>query len=528
MAVQPPSPLPALPRWVTALVLIAGAAAFLPTLGGGFLGDDFVYIARFREMPWSHWPHLFTHEWSEGIWGIQLRELRPFAALSFMSDGRMFGGDALGYRLTNLFLHLLATLLVVRLAWLYANGRVAAAAVAGLIFALHPTHAEAVSWITGRVDLIATVAALLFWLAGEIFSAKGHPARLALALLALFLGLFSKELCLFAPLLLLLRWVLLDLRAGGEAWRRRGALLLGAVAIITIYGYCRHQAFGSENVASNVWGNDGAWQRQASYLGWLAPILPFLGQAEWKTVPALGTLHAIWLTLAGLTIVGLGIALWRQARVAAHAVFFVGVWYFVTVAPMTAVGYFSPRHLYFPTVGLALGVGLLCSGTRLRALLGAALVAWVASAHLVAVRPWATNGTISKAAIAALDREMAAAPAGTIAVTAVPEVHRGSWLWSWASPHALRAPFVTHPPAAVVERVGNYLRPDSWAAEHTPRETVLAAPEAVALFVDDEGKVFSRRVPRAELQRRGETLPVAAGAISVEAWTEWVKAAAQP
>lgn len=48
----PSSPcLPSPPRWLPVVVLVLGALAFVPSLGGGFLGDDFVYIARFRELP---------------------------------------------------------------------------------------------------------------------------------------------------------------------------------------------------------------------------------------------------------------------------------------------------------------------------------------------------------------------------------------------------------------------------------------------------------------------------------------------
>lgn len=136
---------------------------------------------------------------------MQLRELRPFAALSLLRDARMFGGSALGYRLTNLALHLFATFLVLHLAWRYTRASVAGTLVAGLVFAVHPAHAEAVGWITGRVDVQATAAALLFWFVAEVYSQRGHAGQLVLARLAFFIGIFSKELCIFAPLLLLLR-----------------------------------------------------------------------------------------------------------------------------------------------------------------------------------------------------------------------------------------------------------------------------------------------------------------------------------
>src|SRR5687767_13742931 len=151
----PITPLPSrvnVPRAAMALVIAIATGVFVPALGIGFLGDDFVYIARFREMPWSEWPTLFVREWSEGVWGQPLKELRPFAALSFMIDARWSGGNALGYRLVNLAWHLIAVTLVVRLALHYSGGNARVAWIAALLFAVHPAHVETVTWITGRPD----------------------------------------------------------------------------------------------------------------------------------------------------------------------------------------------------------------------------------------------------------------------------------------------------------------------------------------------------------------------------------------
>lgn len=528
MSAPPVSPPCAPPRWLTLVVLAAAVAAFLPSLGGSFLADDFAYVARFRELPWSEWPRLFVHDWSGGVWGQPLRELRPFAALSFMGDARWFGGNALGYRLTNLALHLLATALVVRLAWRYSAGSIAAGLVAGLAFALHPCNAEAVAWITGRVDLQATVAALLFWLGAEIFVACGGAARLALALTAFFIGVFSKELCLFAPLLLLLNWLLLTPRVPRPAWLRRGAVFLGVVFVLALYHVCRRLAFGHDSIGYNLWTDEPAWHRQASYAGWLVPVLPFMGAAEWRAFPALAVAHGAWLGLAAVVALGLAFARWRGMRWLAAACFFGGIWYFVTVFPLTGVVYFSPRHLYFPSVGLALAAGFACAALRGRTLLGIALVAWLGVAHIAALRPWQKAAAVSREALAALDRELAAAAPDAVALTAVPETLGPVWLWAWSSPQCVSAPFLQHPPKAVVERPVNYTRSDHWAEERHPAETVRAAPEAVVLYVDTDGRIACRRVPRAGLLAAADRLPPTAAGLSGEAWTAWVKSLAAP
>ena len=515
------------PRWLTALVLGVAVVAFLPTLSGGFLADDFVYIARFRELPWSSWPHLFVQDWSGGVWGQPLRELRPFAALSFMGDAKLFGGAALGYRLTNLALHLIATALVMRLAWRYAAGAVSATLIAGLIFALHPAHAEAVAWVTGRVDLIATAAALLFWFGAEIFCEHGCRRHLFATLGAFFLGIFSKELCMFAPLLLLLHWLLLDLRAPRTVWFRRAQILGGAIAIFALYAIARRAAFGHDNIGYNLWTDEPAWRRQAAHWGWLVPLLPFAGRQEWAAPPSLAVLHAGWLAALALVVGGLAWAIARGARRAAAVLFFGGGWFFITVFPLTGVVYFSPRHLYFPTVGLALAVGLACAATRWRVLIGGTLVAWCTVAHIAAIRPWQKAASVSQAALATIDRELARTP-DLFVFTAVPETLGPVWLWAWSSPQCYGPPFLTHRPLSghIVERFVNYTRSDAWVADRRPLETLRAAPEALVVAVDDDGRMFSRRVPRATLQAAADKLT--AVGLSNESWIAGVKSLAQP
>lgn len=518
------------PSWLAGVVLVMTALVFLPTLSGGFLGDDFVYIARFHALAWSEWPALFFRDWSGGVWGSPLHELRPFAALSFMSDARLFGDYAPGYRLTNLLLHLVATFLLVRLAWRYSAGNAAATLVAGLVFGLHPAHAEAVTWITGRVDLLATAAALVFWFGAESYSDHGRPRCAATTLAAFFVGIFAKELCMFAPLLLLLHWLLLGWPADRAVWRRRALLLFGTVVLLTGYAYCRSAAFGHDSIGYNIWTDEPAWRRQAAHFGWLLPLLPFTGQQEWSAPLTTSVLHGLWLTLLAVTVIGLAFARWRHARLTGSILFFGGLWLFVTVFPLAGVVYFSPRHLYFPTVGLALAAGLVTAAVKPRGLkffIGTACVAWCGAGLFAATQPWISAARVSREALSALDRELAGASPGAFVFTAVPETFGPVWLWAWSSPACVGAPFLQHPVPAtqVVERPVNYARSDHWLADRKPAETARAAFEAVALFVDAANHAHCRRVSGAELAAKAARLPATP---SVEDWTRFVHSLVQP
>jgi hypothetical protein len=536
MSAPSASALPSLPRWLAILPLVAAGAFFLPTLGGWFLADDFVYVSRFHELPWSSWPRLFGREWSEGIWGFQLKELRPFAALSFMIDAKIWSGNAFGYRLTNLALHLTATALVLRIAWLYGRGNLAAAAIAAFGFALHPAHAEPVAWITGRVDLLGTVCALGFWLAAERWISSGAKAHLVWSGAAFFVGVFSKELCLFAPPLLLLHWLLVDSRVDREIWKRRLAVAVVVALTIGVYALCRHAAFGADAAsAAGGWSNDDAWKRQASYLGWLVPVLPFTEGNEWSSPLAPPLLRGLWIAFAVATIAGIAIALKRRATEISEALFFTGLWYLVTVGGFLVVSYFTPRHLYFPTAGLAIGGGLsiaaCCRNPQLRAILGIVVVGWCAAAHFVSVRSWQRTGALSREIATAFDQGFETAPPGTLALLSAPDVVGGAYVWAWACPQALGRPFAKRavPAAEIIERADNYYRPDHWTAGRKPLEQLHVAPGAVVVVADRVRKVSQRYVASEELRRKAPALAsIAQDGITPDEWTGWVTTLLEP
>lgn len=527
MPVSPPTAPCGLPRWLTVIVLGTAAVAFLPTITGGFLADDFVYVARFHALPLFEWPALFVREWSGGVWGQPLREVRPFAALSFISDARLFGTSPIGYHVSNLALHLLCTFLVARLAHRFANHN-AAALVAGLIFALHPAHAEAVAWITGRVDLLATAAALLFWLAAEFYSDRGQRAHLLVALFVFFIGAFAKEFVSFVPLLLLLRWLLLDLRADRSTWTRRAVLLAGSVALVIVYALCRRAALGHDSIGYNMWTDVPAWQRQASYVGWLLPLLPFTPHPEWQSFSSIAAHHTLWIAFAAATLLGLVVSLRRRAHLASAALFFGGIWFLLTVTPLTGVVYHSPRHLYFPSVGLALALGIALSTSRIRRALGAVLVLWCAAAHVAAILPWRAAGFASRDALAALDRELAAAGPNALAITSAPGRLGPAWLWAWSNPPAIGRPFLSHPPAKSLEHPVSYSRSDAWLETRRPLDSVRAATAIVALHIDATGQVSCRRLAPAEISAAAESLSQIMGpGFSPDAWDAWVRSLAK-
>jgi protein O-mannosyl-transferase len=167
-------------RW---LIFAVAVALYLPTVQYSFVQDDRVIVvgnpavhssaAAVRGFARPYWP-------PPNAGGLY----RPLTILSYAADWRLAGGQPWLFHLMNALWHGLAAVLVVALVarWLPEP----AAFAAGLVFALHPVHVEAVASIVGRAELLAAVGLL-----GAVATARrgGWPAAVACAAAAM----LSKE-----------------------------------------------------------------------------------------------------------------------------------------------------------------------------------------------------------------------------------------------------------------------------------------------------------------------------------------------
>ncbi len=143
------------------------------------------------------------------------RVIRPLSFATVWLDHAIFGLHPWGYFATSVAIHVANSLAVVLLAGRLLGALVApwgperersnatAPLLAGLVFLVHPSHTEAVSWISARVDLVATacsLAAMMAWLPRErgVRGARRHAA----SLVAFGAALASKESVLILPLVL--------------------------------------------------------------------------------------------------------------------------------------------------------------------------------------------------------------------------------------------------------------------------------------------------------------------------------------
>jgi tetratricopeptide (TPR) repeat protein len=175
---------------------------------------------------------------------------RPLTNLSFAVDHALWQLRPRGVHLTALFLHLAN----VALTWAVARRLAADAALAPLplagavagLFALHPLQSEAVTYASGRSELLAALLVLLGFLAWRRWVCRGGARFLAAGLAALAAGALAKETAAMLPLAVLAYDRLLV--APGEAEREpaRRRLLrvhLPLLAVVAAAGALRVALF---------------------------------------------------------------------------------------------------------------------------------------------------------------------------------------------------------------------------------------------------------------------------------------------
>jgi tetratricopeptide (TPR) repeat protein len=194
-----------------ALVIVAVAVAFLPSLRGGFvLWDDdmnFVDNPSYRGLSPAHLRWMLTT--------FHGGQFQPLSWLSLGVDYTLWGMNPGGYHLTSLLIHAVnAVLVYVLVASLLReagarDGRVSLAALVGALFwAIHPLRVESVAWATARRDVLSGLFYLLAVLAylravGARRRAAPWSGWFAAALAAFTLSLLAKGWGVTLPLVLL-------------------------------------------------------------------------------------------------------------------------------------------------------------------------------------------------------------------------------------------------------------------------------------------------------------------------------------
>lgn len=216
------APLARSPRLRKTLPAVAVAAAAFGVYGNS-LGNEFVWddLELIVQNKYLHDPGNLAQSFTRTFWPGG--HYRPVTIATYILSHAASGLDPAWFRAVNVALHALVSLLVLRLAGALKLSPPAALG-AALLFAVHPLHTEAVVWIVGRAELLATALATGALLLHLRRAEAPHPVLLPASLALFFLALLSKESAAPLPALVAVAEVARR-RAEPAATRWRGALL---------------------------------------------------------------------------------------------------------------------------------------------------------------------------------------------------------------------------------------------------------------------------------------------------------------
>jgi protein O-mannosyl-transferase len=347
------------PRIRTAALLGAPLLlAYLNSLSGSFQFDDFNIIV---DNPVVHS--------LEGWWADLGHGIRPMLKLTYAINW-ILGPEVLGFHLLNVGVHLANTVLVFVLARLLIEGHgeavtrhaPAAAAIAALLFALHPANTEAVTYISGRsTSLMAT-----FYLGSMVcYIVATMRARSTLlhglsALLFCF-AIATKESAVSLPFALVL-WE--ASRHERQAWMQvaRRLSMHGAVVVAAALVLVCHPVYGARVVPDldpqSVYQNLRTQIDALSYIARrLILIYPLNIDPDLRVATAWSALRVFkWILLC--TVIVFGFWILRRRSWWGFGV----LWFFVQLAPTNSLlprlDLANDRQVYLASIGMFLALGV--------------------------------------------------------------------------------------------------------------------------------------------------------------------------
>ncbi|HUI24486.1 MAG TPA: phospholipid carrier-dependent glycosyltransferase [Candidatus Kryptonia bacterium] len=345
------------------LLVVLVAAVYANSIPNDFVFDDHTLVD-------------FNPEVNPASAGaIEQRQIqyRPLRIWSYVLDREIGGHRPASYRIGNMVYHALTG--CVALATYRQLGLTPATAlIAASLFVVHPVQTESVAYISGRRDVLCglfTMLAFCLYLRW-----RGTPRRwwnFALSLVALGLGVMSKEVAAAFPLLVGIHDLTISLarqRAATpgrsifeaalavlrEQWIAYAVLLLlsGAGAIYLLkHGVGTDQWWWGGTIITNALNVALLWVHSGMLL--LLPVR-LLADYSYEAVPVISTAASPLAWAAVAALVGLLIlSIWLTRRM--PRVVFLLWWIAITLLPSSHViphhDFFAEHYLYLPVFGFA-------------------------------------------------------------------------------------------------------------------------------------------------------------------------------
>lgn len=282
---------------------------------------------------------------------------QPVGVLTLAVNYTIHGESAFGYHLVNLLLHLLNTFLVFVFIRRLRGNDIFALGVATL-FALHPMHVEAVSWIATRSNAVYSAFFLLAAVQYLKYLRSGRGVKFYLLTLLFFiLALFSKVMAVSFPFVMLLLDYYFGRRLTRNVWLEKVPFFLLSVifGMVTIKAA---QSFGHiETLTQDYQFYDRLFLVSGSLLFYLWKMILPVKLSTIYTFPELVNGLLPWIYYFGVVVIAAIIVwIWKSGKLKRDLIFGFG-FFLVTIGPVlpfvwSRIFIVAERYTYISYAGL--------------------------------------------------------------------------------------------------------------------------------------------------------------------------------
>ena len=351
------------------IISVAAILSYLPTFTGEFILDDKPLVEQNQYITSLHslQSYLTQEDGASDTTDLEAYHTgyyRPLINLSYWLDYTIWGMWAPGFRITNLILHILCSLILYHFLVLLTNNR-GLAIWPALIFAVHPVNTEAVSWVTSRNNVLTTLFALS---AHSVYiqaqESRNKMPRLILSAILYGGAIFSKEFgIMLLPILLLYKK---QVKRAKSKLTEDAVELIPFVVCLVLYFILRQKATSS-------------WLTPASLESIWTSIYftPYLVASNLKMILFPYNLHSFiikypesylnWqmgLGVSVLILMGYILFKYRSNRLITYSLlsFLLALFPILNIVPTSGISLLSMRWLYFPMAFLIPAVAVLLKG----------------------------------------------------------------------------------------------------------------------------------------------------------------------
>lgn len=344
--------------FIALYLFILTLIAFAGFINNFFVADDFTWLRWAATASLSEFPGYFTN--AEGFFYRPLDKIIAYFLFTF------FSFQPAGYHFFILILHFLAGLAVFLYTQKITRRRILAF-VAAALFILLPVHAENIFWFSTISVVLSSVLILYALLAMYTYRENGSKFAYFLSIFLFVCALFSYEMAVVFPLLVLAQGIILF----RVKWKKD--ILISYLPLLTLVplylilrsssqaaGFSGDYSYNLAKILPNVIGN------LSGYLGFSLIGEPFspIYTALRDSLKAYATALTVGLFLV---LGGVFVALWRvkgqivqlYEKEQVKIILFGFVFFYIALLPFLGLGNITQRYTYLASAGFILGMVVL-------------------------------------------------------------------------------------------------------------------------------------------------------------------------